>query len=50
MASLGYLNPRPTDFQNRLPPFPDFLELKNTFGCFKKAFSTYKLKLTKAIR
>jgi len=35
MASLGVLNPRPTDLKNRFPPFPGlfpfplFFELQN---------------------
>jgi len=35
------------DFQKRLPPlpglfpFPVFFELRNTFGCFRNAFSVF---------
>lgn len=45
MASLGVLKPNPMLFQKRFPPFPGlfpfpvFLELKNTLGCLRNAFS-----------
>ena len=41
----GVLKPKPMFFQKRFPPlpglfpFPDFFELRKTFGCFKNAFS-----------
>lgn len=46
MASLGVLNPRPTDFQKRFPPLPglfplpDFFELRNWAKTTNKYGST----------